>query len=383
MVFLSMQYINRLISTKIANRFFAKKALIVLGPRQVGKTTMMTQIMKNQDLPALYLNADEADVRELLSNTTSTRLMRIIGANKIIFIDEAQRIENIGITLKLIIDQIKDVQVIATGSSALELRNIINEPLTGRKYEYHLYPLAFSELVKHHGFLEERRLIEHRLIYGYYPEIVTAIGNEGELLKFLADSYLYKDILTLGDINKPALLSKILKALALQIGGEISFGEIAQLVGSSPQTVEKYIDLLEKSFVIFQLPAYSKNIRNEIRKGKKIYFYDNGIRNAIIGNFSAFNQRTDIGALWENFLITERKKLLSMNDISAQSYFWRTTQQQEIDYIEVVQNNITAYEFTWSSKTRKKIPKTFVQAYPDCTTNVIHFDNFDEFLILS
>ncbi len=378
-----MQYINRLISTKIAKRFFQKKALIVLGPRQVGKTTMMTQIMKNQDLPTLYLNADEADVREMLSNTTSTRLRSIIGSNKIIFIDEAQRIENIGITLKLIIDQIKDVQVIATGSSALELRNIINEPLTGRKYEYHLYPLSFSELVNHHGLLEERRLIEHRLIYGYYPEIVTSIGNEEELLKFLADSYLYKDILTFGDINKPALLNKILKALALQVGSEVSFNEIAQLVGSSTQTVEKYIDLLEKSFVIFQLPAYSKNIRNEIRKGKKVYFYDNGIRNAVIGNFSALNQRTDLGALWENFLITERRKLLSMHDLNAESYFWRTTQQQEIDYIEIIQNNISAYEFTWNPKVRKKIPKTFVQAYPDCTTNVIHVDNFDEFLILS
>ena len=269
-----MQYIKRLISQRIQNNFFQKKAVIVLGPRQVGKTTMMTQIIKNQDLPVLYLNGDEADVRELLSNTTSTRLRSIIGAHKIIFIDEAQRIENIGITLKLIIDQIQDVQVIATGSSSLELRNIINEPLTGRKYEYHLYPLSFSELVEHHGLLEEKRLIQHRLIYGYYPEIVTRLGNEEELLRFLADSYLYKDILMLGDINKPALLNKILKALALQVGNEISFNEIGQLVNSSSQTVERYIDLLEKSFVVFQLPAYSGNVRNEIRKGKKIYFYD-------------------------------------------------------------------------------------------------------------
>jgi predicted AAA+ superfamily ATPase len=326
------------------------------------------------------LNGDEADVRELLSNTTSTRLRSIIGAHKIIFIDEAQRIENIGITLKLIIDQIQDVQVIATGSSSLELRNIINEPLTGRKYEYHLYPLSFSELVEHHGLLEEKRLIEHRLIHGYYPEIVTTLGNEEKLLRFLADSYLYKDILTLGDIKKPALLNKILKVLALQVGSEVSFNEIGQLVNSSSQTVERYIDLLEKSFVIFQLPAYSSNVRNEIRKGKKIYFYDNGIRNSIIGNFSPLHQRTDIGALWENFLIAERLKVLSINSIKAESYFWRTTQQQEIDYIEVVQGNMSAYEFTWSSKTRKKIPKTFTKSYPDCLTKIITSENFNEFV---
>ena len=378
-----MQYINRLISKRIETHFFQKKALIVLGPRQVGKTTMMNQILKEQDLSVLYLNGDEADVRELLTNTTSTRLRTIIGTHKIIFIDEAQRIENIGITLKLIIDQIQDVQVIVTGSSSLELRSIINEPLTGRKYEYHLYPLSFSELVNHHGFLDEKRLIEHRLIYGYYPEIVTSLGNEEELLKFLADSYLYKDILTLGDINKPALLNKILKALALQVGSEISFNEIGQLVGSSSQTVERYINLLEKSFVIFQLPAYSRNIRNEIRKGKKVYFYDNGIRNSIIGNFSSLHKRTDIGALWENFLVSERIKLLSIHAINAESYFWRTTQQQEIDYIEIVKGNMSAYEFTWNPKTRKKIPKTFTGGYPDCSSKIINFDNFDEFLIIT
>ncbi len=378
-----MQYIKRLITQKIKDRFFQKKAIIVLGPRQVGKTTMITEIIKDQELPVLYLNGDEADVREILSNTTSTRLKTIIGTHKLIFIDEAQRIENIGITLKLIIDQIKDIQVIATGSSSLELRNIINEPLTGRKYEYHLYPLSFSELTEHHGWLEEKRLIEHRLIYGYYPEIVTSPGRESELLNFLADSYLYKDILMLGDISKPALLSKILKALALQVGNEVSFNEIGQLVGSSSQTVEKYIDLLEKSFVIFQLPAYSGNVRNEIRKGKKIYFYDNGIRNSIIGNFGGLHQRTDIGALWENFLISERLKVLSMHSIKANSYFWRTTQQQEIDYIEEVSGNISAFEFTWNPKARKKIPKTFTKSYPNCPTKIITSENFNEFVSIT
>jgi len=375
-----MQFIKRHISKKIQNNFFRNKAIIVLGPRQAGKTTMMTQIIKTQELPVLYLNGDEADVGELLSNTTSTRLRSIIGTNKIVFIDEAQRIENIGITLKLIVDQIQDVQVIATGSSSLELRNVINEPLTGRKYEYHLYPLSFSELVDHHGLLAENRLIEHRLIYGYYPEIVTKLGNEEELLRLLTDSYLYKDILMLGDISKPALLGKILKALALQVGSEVSFNEIAQLVGTTSQTVARYIDLLEKSFVVFQLPAFSGNVRNEIRKGKKIYFYDNGIRNSVIGNFTQLHQRTDIGALWENFLMSERLKTLSINSIRAEGYFWRTTQQQEIDYIEVIEGNISAYEFIWNPKTRKRIPKTFINAYPKSTTKIVTSDNFNEFL---
>lgn len=376
-----MRYIKRAISKKIQNRLFENKAIIVLGPRQVGKTTMIKQILKKQT-SILYLNGDDADIRDLLANTTSTKLKNIIGNNNIIFIDEAQRIENIGITLKIIIDQISNVQVIATGSSSLELCSKINEPLTGRKYEYYLHPLSFGEMVGHHGLLEENRLLEDRLLYGYYPEIVTQLGNKKEeLLRLLADSYLYKDILMLGDIKKPALLNKILKALALQIGNEVSFNEIGQLVGSGSQTIEKYIDLLEKSFVIFQLPAYSGNVRNEIRKGKKIYFYDTGIRNAIIGNLSRLNQRTDVGALWENFLIAERVKSLAIKSIKAESYFWRTTQQQEIDYIEISSNTMEAYEFTWNPKTKKKISKTFMHAYPNCSAQIITSDNFNNFLI--
>jgi predicted AAA+ superfamily ATPase len=376
-----MKYVERSISTKLKSNLFKGKAIIVLGPRQVGKTTLIDQVLNDQDLPVLRLNGDEADVRELLSNTTSTRLSSIIGTNKIIFIDEAQRVGNIGLTLKLITDQIKDVQVIATGSSSLELFDVIKEPLTGRKYEYHLYPLSFSEMVKHQGLLEEKRLLEHRLIYGYYPEIVMKVGEEAELLKLLADSYLYKDILTLNGVHRPELLTKVLKAVALQVGSEVSFNEIGQLVGSNSQTVERYINLLEQAFVIFQLPAYSGNVRNEIRKGKKIYFYDNGIRNAVIGNFSALNQRTDKGALWENFLISERLKLLSLQSTSTQTFFWRTTQQQEIDYIEEAQGQLKAFEFTWNPQAKKKIPKTFTQAYPNCSTEIITSDNFADFLI--
>src|SRR5690606_4514182 len=227
---------------------------------------------------------------------------------KIVFIDQAQRIPNIGLTLKLFTDQIKAVQVIATGSSAFELSSQVNEPLTGRKYEFMLYPMSFGEMVLHHGLLEEKRFIEHRMVYGYYPEIVSKIGEEAELLKLLANSYLYKDLLMLEQIKKPLILSKLLKALALQVGSEVNYNELAQIVGSDPKTVDKYIDLLEKTFVVFRLPAFSRNLRNEIKKGKKVYFLDCGIRNAIISNFKPVSSRTDVGALWENFVISERLK---------------------------------------------------------------------------
>ena len=377
-----VKYIKRIISEQIKKKYFQNKAIIVLGPRQVGKTTLMVHILKKLNMPYLHLNGDEADVRELLSNTTSTQLRHVIGNHKLVFLDEAQRIKNIGLSIKLITDQIPNAQVVVTGSSSLELRTAINEPLTGRKYEYYLYPLSFHEMVLHHGLLEEKRLLQHRMIYGYYPEIVTSIGQEQELLTFLADSYLYKDILMLGDVHKPVLLYKILKALALQIGSEVSYNELGQLVNSSPQTVEKYINLLEKAFVIFQLSAYSGNVRNEIRKGKKIYFYDNGIRNTILGNFNPLQQRTDLGALWENFLISERLKILANQKTKKEIYFWRTTQQQEIDYIEVEHDNISAFEFTWNPKAKKRIPKTFTTAYPNSATKIITSDNFEEFILL-
>ncbi len=364
----------------IAKRLFKGKVIILLGARQVGKTTLIENILSDLDYPVIELNGDEADVRELLGNTTSTRLRAIIGKNKIVFIDEAQRISNIGLTLKLICDKLKDIQVIATGSSSFELTAKINEPLTGRKYQFHLFGPSYLEMVEHHGLLIENRLLEHRLIYGFYPEIITHPGEERDLLKLLGDSYLYKDLLLLEDVTKPILFEKILKALALQLGSEVSFNELSRLIGANHQTVEKYITLLEKAFVIFRLPAFSRNVRNEIRKGKKFYFYDNGIRNSIIKNFQQPGQRTDMGPLWENFLISERLKTLSLYNLDAESYFWRTIQQQEIDYIEESNQKLTAWEFKWSSTARGKIPKTFSRAYPDARCTVVSSDNFMDFL---
>lgn len=373
--------IEREIEKQIENRLFKGKAILVFGPRQVGKTTSIHSILEKSTKACLFLNGDEADVRESLENTTSTNLSLLFGENKIIFIDEAQRINGIGITLKLITDVLKDVQVIATGSSAFDLANETQEPLTGRKYEFQMFPISFQEMVKNNGILEEKRLLEQRMIYGYYPEIVVKPNDAVENLKLLSNSYLYKDLLNLEQIKKPALLGKILKALALQVGSEVSYNEISRLVNGDFHTVEKYIDLLEKAFVIFTLPAYSRNVRNEIKKGRKIYFYDNGVRNAIINNFSPLSSRSDTGALWENFLISERMKYLNSNQLEAWKYFWRTTAQQEIDYLEELNGKMNAYEFKWNPNKTIKFPKTFTNAYPEAEVKLITPKNFEEFVL--
>ena len=375
--------IEREIEKQIENRLFKGKAILVFGPRQVGKTTSIHSILEKNNQKCLFLNGDEADVRETLENTTSTNLSLLFGEHKIVFIDEAQRINGIGITLKLITDVLKDVQVIATGSSAFDLANETQEPLTGRKYEFQMLPISFQEMVTNNGLLEEKRLLEQRMIYGYYPEIVVKPNDAAENLKLLSNSYLYKDLLNLEQIKKPALLGKILKALALQVGSEVSYNEISQLVNGDFHTVEKYIDLLEKAFVIFTRPAYSRNVRNEIKKGRKIYFYDNGVRNAIINNFNPLSSRSDTGALWENFLISERMKYLNSNKLEAWKYFWRTTAQQEIDYLEELDGKMTAYEFKWNPNKTVKFPKTFTNAYPEAEVKLITPKNFEEFVLVT
>ncbi|WP_159469988.1 ATP-binding protein [Dyadobacter sp. 3J3] len=371
--------IIRLLQNKIEQRLFKGKAILIFGPRQSGKSTLVELLLAGKD--HMYLNGDDADVREILTNTTAAKLRLVVGNKKILFIDEAQRVPNIGLTLKLFTDQIKDVQIIATGSSAFELSSQVNEPLTGRKYEFMLYPLSFAEMVGQNGLIGEKRLLEHRMIYGCYPEIVTKPGEEAELLKLLANSYLYKDLLMLEQIKKPVILEKLLKALALQVGSEIRYQEIGQIIGSDGKTVDKYIDLLEKTYVVFRLPALNRNVRNEIKKGKKVYFYDNGIRNAIINNFKPIQSRTDVGALWENFIISERMKFLHYNNIDVTSYFWRTTQQQEIDLIEDHGDAMEAYEFKWNKREKVRFSQTFTDNYIDSKTSVISPDNIEELLL--
>nr|WP_238763908.1 ATP-binding protein [Maribellus maritimus] len=349
------------------------------GARQVGKTTLLQKLVSDYKHVKI-INGDEPDSNEQLVNLTSSRLKSTIGNAQAILIDEAQLIPDIGIALKRITDYLKDVQLFVSGSSSIELANNINEPLTGRKLEYQLFPLSFEEMVNYTNLTEEKRQLKHRMIFGYYPDIVTNPGNKIKLLKSLAGSYLYKDILSFGTIQKPVLLDKLLKALALQLGNEVSFNELSQIVGADKETVERYINLLEKAFIIFQLNALNRNIRNEIKKGKKIYFYDNGIRNALIGNFQQFELRTDKGALWENFIISERIKKLNYNQFYGNYYFWRTFRQQEIDFIEEADGKFSAFEFKLNSKKRVRFSKTFTEAYPINTTKTISPENIEEFL---
>lgn len=373
--------ITRSLEHIIQKFLFKKKAILIYGARQVGKTTLVNSIVKDYKDNTLFLNGDDADIREILLNISVTKLKPIIAQYKIVVLDEAQRIPETGLVLKIIHDNFPDVQVIATGSSVFELANKIKEPLTGRKFEFNLFPVSFNEMVKYHGFLSEKRFVEHRMIYGYYPDIVLNSGNENKLLRSLASSYLYKDLLILEQIQKPALLEKILKALALQIGNEVSYNELARLTGSDKGTIEKYIDLLEKAYIIFRLNGFNKNIRNEIKKGKKIYFYDNGIRNAIIGNFLPITSRTDSGSLWENFIISERIKYNHNKDIDFNNYFWRTTQQQEIDYIEEIDTELSAFEFKWNLNKKAFLPKTFSKAYSIKKFEIISPQNIEKFLM--
>lgn len=373
--------IKRAIAETLKARFFKGKALIILGPRQAGKSTLVHQLLKEIGQPWLYLNGDEADVRASFEAATSAKLRSITGTNKIVYIDEAQRIPNIGLCLKLFTDQLSDIQVVATGSSSLELASQIREPLTGRKYEFHLYPFSFKEMVNHHGLLQEKRELENRMIYGYYPEIVTKPTEAVELIRLLANSYLYKDLLILDQISKPYLLEKIVKALALQLGNEVNSTELSNMVDADKKTIEKYIDLLEKAFVLFRVPAFSRNVRNEIRKGKKIYFYDCGIRNAVIGNFQPIHSRSDVGALWENFFIAERLKYQQIQRKFASFYFWRTTQQQEIDIVEECDTILTAFECKWNPSTKAVFPQTFTKNYPAAAMHRVSTDNFENFLL--
>ncbi len=375
-----MKMISRSILDNVIKRLKTGKAIIILGPRRSGKTTLLNMISTKINKRYILLDCDEPDTRKLLQMPSSAELKNIIGNNQLVMIDEAQRIKNIGITLKLITDKIKGIQLVVTGSSALDLANEINEPLTGRKFEYFLLPISTEEMITYHGIIQEKRLLKNRLIYGMYPDVLNNAGNEKEILKNLTGSYLYKDIFSYQDIRKPEILEQLLEALALQLGSEVSYNEIAQMVGINKDTILRYIDLLEKNYVIFRLRSLSRNVRNELKKSRKIYFYDNGIRNAIISNFHPLSLRQDIGALWENFLISERRKLSNNFQIYSNTYFWRTKQQQEIDYIEDRDGKLYAFEFKWSDTKKARFSKTFINAYPDHETKIITQNNYIDFL---
>ncbi|MCF8227693.1 MAG: ATP-binding protein [Bacteroidales bacterium] len=367
----------------LLKHFFKGKLLVIFGARQTGKTTLIKELQKKYQRDSIYLNCDQPNVAEQLRNRSSQELNLVIKDKKVVFIDEAQRVENIGLTLKLLIDNFPEKQIVATGSSSFDLANKINEPLTGRKFEYQLFPISLKEVLqKHDSMLDLSAMIEQRIIYGMYPDVVENMPDARQILENLTSSYLYKDIFEWQQIRKPDLIVKLLKAIALQTGNEVSYHELASLLGVAKETVISYINLLEQTFVIFRLGAFSRNLRTELKKKQKIYFWDTGVRNALINNFNPLTERQDTGAIWENFMISERMKSNEYNRHYCNSYFWRTTTQQEIDYIEEYEGQLHAYEFKWSSKKKAKIPASFKNTYDDSIFKVIGKGNFMEFVRL-
>jgi hypothetical protein len=371
-----MKIIDRDIRLQIEKRLFKGKAIILYGARQVGKTTL-SKMIEDKYGPAKYLNCDEIDIRQALENKTSSELKSIIGNHKLVIIDEAQRVKNIGLSVKLIVDNFKDVQILATGSSSFELSNKIKEPLTGRKYEFYLYPFSLSELKSYYSKEEINRILEYRMIFGMYPDIVE--NNNSEELKMLADSYLYKDVLQHQNIKNPELLLKLLQSLALQVGNQVSYSELASFIGVDKNTITSYINILEKSFIIFKLQPFSRNLRNELKKMRKIYFYDLGIRNALINNFNMLHLREDAGRIFENFMIVERIKFNRNNLIDNNIYFWRTHQQKEIDYLEESAGKLTGFEFKLS-KAKESKPKEFLNTYSGSEIKFITKKNYHSFV---
>ncbi len=367
--------IKRIIEDEIKNKLFKGKAILLIGPRQSGKTTLLRKIQAEHSELSAYFNCDETAVRSLFSSQNLAILTSVIGDRRIILLDEAQRIENAGLSIKIIVDNIPGVQVIASGSSAFELSDKMNEPLTGRKWEYHLHPLSFQELARHNSPVDEIKSLNLRLLYGAYPEVVNNPGTEPEVLANLSSSYLYKDVFTLHDIRKPELLEKLVQALALQVCSEVSCTELSQLLDSDRGTIERYINILERAFVIFRLTNYSTNQRNEIKRSRKIYFWDNGIRNALLSDYRPVELRDDIGKLWENYIVSELFKQRDYYRLLSKPYFWRSKNTVEIDYLELMNAQITAYEIKWNPKKKAKI-QAFLRAYPGAKISVLNPENY-------
>lgn len=371
--------IKRTLQQILQSQLFSGKSIILFGARQVGKTTLLKEISNNAK-NAVWLNGDNIEDIELLSKINSTRAKQLFRKGSLVIIDEAQRLENSGLTLKIIHDSCPDIQLIATGSSSFELTDKIRESMTGRKWSYKLYPVSLREFLEYTDYIELIRSLEARLIFGSYPEVITKAGNEKQVLMELVSDYLYKDVFSLKSMRKPEALQKLVQALAFQVGHQVSYRELSKLVQIDKETVESYIYLLEESNIIFRLPSFSKNLRTELKRTRKIYFVDNGIRNAVINQFNPISLRQDIGALWENLMIYERMKHLEYNRLYRNCYFWRTSRQQEIDYLEEQDGQLNAYEFKWKSKRNLKFPIVFRNTYPDATTQIIDKDNFMDFI---
>lgn len=375
--------IKRVIKERVNNALAKKKAVTIMGPRQVGKSTLATSVIP-QDAKILEINGDNTDVRTMFVNVDEAKMRILIGNRNFLFVDEAQKIENVGNMLKIVAEKFNDVRIVVTGSSAFKLAAAVNESLTGRKREFKLYPFSFKEMADHTSVIDEQRMLDHRLIYGYYPEVVTSPGEEKEVLKEIIDSYLYKDVMEENKIAKPDKLVKLVQALAFQIGSTISANELAGLVGVDAKTIERYLDILEKSYIIYTLPSYSKNQRNELKFSRKVYFWDMGIRNGVIGNMAPVTLRSpeELGHMWENFIITERIK---RNEYAGRTfvkhYFWRTQQKKEIDLIEIEDGVMIGFEIKKKEGKRVSAPSSFTEAYPDAKFECITPAELIEFLM--
>ena len=375
-----MSFLPRLIQPQIEKRLFKNKVIIIYGARQVGKTTLVKRIFDKYNDKKLYLNCELLSVQRGLSISEAEKLKSYLGENKLIILDEAQKIANIGSILKILIDTYPNIQIIATGSSSFDLANKINEPLTGRTHTFILYPFSISEIKQRNSRFEIEAKLENILRFGFYPEVFFLSEDDARSrLDEISSNYLYKDILSFKGVKKSSIIVNLLQLLALQLGNEVSYSEIAKQLGVSRLTVQKYLDLLEQSFVIFTLKSFSRNLRKEISKSVKIYFYDLGIRNSLIQNFNQLEIRNDRDALWENFCIMERIKHNSNNRIFANYYFWRTYTQKEIDYIEEKDGKLFAFEFKWNAD-KKKIPQEFLNTYSDSEFETINRENYWDFV---
>ncbi len=356
--------IKRLLKKNIKQTLFKGKTIILYGARQVGKTTLVQELLKDYNNDGRYLNCEIFSVEQNLTVAEPDKLKAFLGDYKLIVLDEAQNLQNTGKILKIITDSLKDLQIIATGSSSFDLANKAAESMTGRVFTHTLFPFSVLEIKEESDWFHVDSGLEKLLRFGLYPEIYTSNEEFAEIkLKELASSYLFKDLFKLEGIKKSNLLKNLLISIALQLGNEVSYYELSSKLGVSSLTIQKYLDLLEQSFIIFKLNSFSRNIRKEITKSFKVYFYDNGIRNALINNLNPLSLRNDVGALWENFCISERIKSNSYSRRNVNSYFWRTYDKKEIDYIEETSGRITGYEMKYSEKQKFKIPKDFKETY--------------------
>jgi hypothetical protein len=375
-------YIKRRLEETLKSSLFQGKVVVIYGARQVGKTTLVKKAVEDINVPYGYLNCDELDSLSRLQNAkTSVALKQVLGGNKLVVIDEAQRVKNIGIKLKLMVDNFPDIQVIATGSSSFDLANEINEPLTGRVYEFWLFPLTLDELFNRDQSMEADRKLESLMVFGSYPDVYQLESSDlkTQRVKYLASNYLYKDILRFNNIKSSETVIKLLQALALQIGSEVSYNELASMVGVGKNTISDYIQLLEKAFIVFRLKPYSGNLRKAIGKMRKIYFLDLGIRNAVINNLNPLNIRDDVGKLWENFVIAEKYKQQLGLGFATNYYFWRTYDQQEVDLVEDKGGLLNGIEITWGDKD-KKSPRAW-QEYKNASWRLINKNNYLEELV--